>query len=154
MCIKVAILKRQHAIGWSRPIGCLTGRPRPTGCLICRGYFPQKSPIANGSFAKINLQLKASNVSSPPCTGNFISRKRALWSNLGKWPPRAGILRVVVILYSKYSMKSLSSWLSRNFVSSDADKVRHSQKWARYRVAKTHRVPYLYRSFSAKEPCC
>ena len=24
---------------------------------------------------------------------------------------------------------------------------------AQYRVAKTHRIPYLYRSFSAKEPC-
>ena len=29
---------------------------------------------------------------------------------------------------------------------------RHSQKSAHYRVAKTHRIPYLYRSFSAKEP--
>jgi len=26
------------------------------------------------------------------------------------------------------------------------------QSCAYYRVAKTHRIPYLYRSFSAKEP--
>ena len=25
-------------------------------------------------------------------------------------------------------------------------------KYKRYRVAKTHRMPYLFRSFSAKEP--
>ena len=29
----------------------------------------------------------------------------------------------------------------------------NSQNSACYRVAKTHRMPYLYRSFSAKEPC-
>ena len=37
------------------------------GCLICLGDFTQKSPIVGGSFAKNDLQLKASCGSSPQC---------------------------------------------------------------------------------------
>ena len=39
----------------------------PAGCLICVGYFPQKNPTVSGSFAKRDLQLKASYASAPLC---------------------------------------------------------------------------------------
>jgi len=43
-----------------------TGFCRVIGCLICKGHFPRESPIISGSFAKNDLQLKASYGSSPP----------------------------------------------------------------------------------------
>ena len=52
----------QKSILLSFGIGC-------RGCagfLIFIGHFPSKSPMISGSFAE-DLQLKASNASSPPC---------------------------------------------------------------------------------------
>ena len=44
-------------------IGC----PRSIGSLIIVGDLPQKSPRISGSFAKNDLQLRASHGSLPPC---------------------------------------------------------------------------------------
>ena len=57
------------------------GWPRPAGCLICIGHFPQKSPIIGGSFAKRDLELAANNSLFFVLT-NILKSQSHLYSNL------------------------------------------------------------------------
>jgi len=81
-----------------------TGWRRPTGRLICVGYFLQKSSIMSGSFAKNDVQLEASYASSPPCTSLSLCVYISLYvytNSLGKCEKELGVrLRFCIYVYA------------------------------------------------------
>jgi len=90
----------------------------------------------------MTYEEKASYASLPPCTQS---------------PKFIGINDVPPLLSCKCWETFGTNWLRvlRLFIGSKIHlkfAVQDSHK-NKHRVAKTHRMPYLYRSFSAKEPC-
>jgi len=79
-----------------------TGWRRPIGCLIFIGHLSHKSPIFSGSFAKNDLQLKASYESSPPCTFVcFFCKSLLKKSPILCRSRQRGVLGSVVTFFSK-----------------------------------------------------